>query len=89
MEFYIQLILIASLIFVMTAPSPSQQGYKPSKRPTKLVASAIATIVSFIVFIVIIVNYGYKTDMMTLVTLFVIVMSVNVFRREYRFKKGA
>jgi len=89
MEFFIQLILIASLIFVMTAPSPSQQGYKPSKRPTKLVASAIATVVAFLAFIFIIINFGYKTDMMTLVTLFVIIMSVNVFRREYRFKKGA
>ena len=89
MEFYIQLILIASLLFVMTAPSPSQPGYKPSKRPTKFVASAIATAVSFLVFIFIIVNYGYKMDMMTLVTLFVIVMSINVLRREYRFKKGS
>lgn len=88
MELIFQLILILSLVFVMTAPSPSQKGYKPSKRPNKLVASATASIVSLVLFFIIVIAYGFTMDMMTLVTLFVFIMAFNVFRREYRYSKG-
>jgi len=82
MVFIIQILLIGSLLLVMTAPTDKTK--KDTKRPNRKVSAGIAVVVSLGCFIYIFIQHGFKTDMMTLVTLFVLVMSGNVFLREKR-----